>query len=175
MLYMFLLTFSIGFIMGTLKHIRNNKNLKLPKKNKASWNPGFLQDGVWGGIASLVSFLVASPVEIQRIILLSILSGYLGEAFIDNIASKMVKDDKYETINDTLSQLEKDVNKMMESVNEGELKNENNDEEWFTLIKWNHIIKIEERGRRRLKNEGQGCVNGSRVIRSTSFKQRNIE
>ncbi|MEN1970630.1 DUF4257 domain-containing protein [Lentibacillus sp. N15] len=100
----------IGFFMGILRHSSKYKHIKLPKRNKASWNPGFLKDGLWGGIASLVAVLVASPIEFERIILLSILAGYVGESFIENIALRSLENEKYNKINDTVSSLEKMLN-----------------------------------------------------------------
>ncbi|RKJ17463.1 DUF4257 domain-containing protein [Butyricicoccus sp. 1XD8-22] len=111
---------SIGFFMGILRHSGINGHIKLPKKNKVSWNPGFLKDGLWGGVAALVAVLIASPTAIERVILLSIFAGYLGEALIERIASKSLENEKYNNINDTISKLEQSLNDSSDEDNEND-------------------------------------------------------
>lgn len=85
-----IIAFSIGFMMGVLTHAKRNKHIKMPRINKASLNPGFLLDALFGAVAALIGVLVIEsvPVGLERIILISILAGYLGEELVKRIAEK---------------------------------------------------------------------------------------
>lgn len=89
-----IIAFSIGFLTGVLTHAKRNRHIKFPRINKASFNPGFLLDALFGAVAALVGVLVIEsvPIGIERIILISILAGYLGEGLVKRIAKKNYPD-----------------------------------------------------------------------------------
>jgi len=109
MINQFLVASFIGFVMGVLTHTKRNKHIKMPRINKASWNPGFLLDSSFGAVASLVGVLVSSPTELERVILIAILAGYAGEGFINKLSEGNFDKNIY---NDrkVKADLEKDLN-----------------------------------------------------------------
>lgn len=110
-MYLFLITpIIIGFIMGVLSHTRKyDGNIVLPKTNDGGWNPGFIIDGAYGSLASIIAVIVASPSEMERVVLLSILAGYLGEILIDQLASKMLSETKYQKVEKTFKKLDDEL------------------------------------------------------------------
>jgi hypothetical protein len=72
----------IGLIMGVLTHAKRNKTIKKPFNSKRTFNPGFLLDMCYGGVAAVAVVIVADPNGIERLILTSILGGYAGESII---------------------------------------------------------------------------------------------
>lgn len=101
----FISVFFIGMFLGVLAHAnKNNRLIKLPHKNKTTWNPGFLLDMAWGGIGAIVLVLtLANPEEWRKGIVLAIIGGYIGQTIVDSIAQKWLNksDDEISDILDS--------------------------------------------------------------------------
>ncbi|WP_269919622.1 DUF4257 domain-containing protein [Caldifermentibacillus hisashii] len=94
----------IGMLLGVLAHANKNKGLiKKPRKNKDSWNPGFLLDMLWGGVGAILMVLLAGPSDKERVYILAIIGGYLGQSIVDRISQKWLSqyDDEIQNILDS--------------------------------------------------------------------------
>lgn len=113
MLIKILVSLLFGSIMGIATHAKRNKLIKLPRINKTSLNPGFLLDSFFGAMASLIAVMVASPADIEKVIVIAILAGYTGENFVRKMADRNIEEN-IKKDQELLSELDNDINENVE-------------------------------------------------------------
>lgn len=82
MLHQVLIACVIGGIMGILGHVKKRGRLEKPRMTKRFIYLGFLEDWFIGMTASILLVLSADPDSGIQLVILSIISGYGGEAVL---------------------------------------------------------------------------------------------
>ncbi|ARW07954.1 hypothetical protein QFZ25_002970 [Bacillus atrophaeus] len=82
MLHQVLIACVIGGIMGILGHVKKRGRLEKPRMTKRFIYLGFLEDWFIGMAASILLVLSANPDSGIQLVILSIISGYGGEAVL---------------------------------------------------------------------------------------------
>ncbi|CAI9395541.1 membrane protein [Niallia circulans] len=106
MLNKIILAGCIGFGMGVLTHAKRYGTIKKPRNNKLTFYPGFLLDGCFGAVGAIVTILFSDPNGTERVILTSILGGYVGENAIIKVEESLQskKESRIEEINRKINQ-----------------------------------------------------------------------
>lgn len=82
MLQQVIIACAIGGVMGILGHVKKKGRLEKPRMTKKFIYLGFIEDWLVGMIAATLLVLSSNPESSLHLIILSIISGYGGEAVL---------------------------------------------------------------------------------------------